>query len=131
MSVLKRGAVAAVVASAALALPAAAPAGVLTKTSGGVKAVLHAPNHTPAVGKKWWITIDVTHGKAKPSGSVKYQFEFGGAVVSTQPGHSFTGGHFRDWLIFPAKASGIKLTLDTVVKTKYATVDLPWTVTAG
>lgn len=120
---LRRGRVAAValVAAALLALPASALAAPF-------KAVLHAPNHTPKANTKWKITVDVTRGRAKLSGSVKYQFVFDGAVVGRQPGHSFTGGVYHDGLVFPASAVGMKLTLRTIVKTKYGTVTLPWTV---
>jgi len=118
-------AVAALVTVAVLALPASASAAPF-------KAVLHAPNHapnhTPKVNTKWKITVDVTRGAAKLSGSVKYEFVFGGAVVGHQPGHSFTNGVYRDGLVFPASAVGMKLTLRTIVKTKYGTVTLPWTV---
>ena len=113
--------VAAVVAVVLLALPASASAAPF-------KAMLHAPNHTPKVNTKWKITVDVTRGAAKLSGSVKYEFVFGGAVVGHQPGHSFTNGVYRDGLVFPASAVGMKLTLRTIVKTKYGTVTLPWTV---
>ena len=129
MTLLNRSVPAALVAAAALALPASAPAGVMTETAGSVKAVLHAPNHSPTVNQKWWITIDVTRGKTELGGRVRYQFVLGGAVVGKQPGHSFAGGHYRDWLKFPAQSVGIKLTLQTIVKTKYGTVTLPWTVT--
>jgi hypothetical protein len=106
-----------------LALPA-------TASAAPFKAVLHAPNHTPKVNTNWPITVDVTRGTAKLSGSVKYEFLFAGQVVGRQPGHSFTGGVYRDSLRFPSSAVGMKLTLETIVKTKYGTVKLPWTVTA-
>lgn len=92
------------------------------------KAVLHAPNHTPTVNTKWWITVDVTRGTTKLSGSVRYEFVFDGQTVSNQPGHGFTGGVYKDSLVFPSSAIGMKLTLRTIVKTKYGTVTLPWTV---
>ena len=113
--------VAAVVAVVLLALPASASAAPF-------KAVLHAPNHTPKVNTKWKITVDVTRGPTKLSGSVRYEFVFAGAVVGKQPGHRFTGGVYRDALVFPASAVGMKLTLLTIVKTKYGTVKLPWAV---
>jgi len=107
---------------ALLALPASASAAPF-------KAVLHAPNHTPKVHAKWRITVDVTRGSQKLSGSVRYEFLFAGQVVSHQSGHKFRAGVYRDALVFPASAVGMQLTLDTIVKTKYGTVKLPWTVT--
>jgi len=104
-----------------LALPASASAAPFT-------AVLHAPNHTPKANTKWWITVNVTRGSTKLSGTVRYQFVFGGQVVSKQAGHGFSNGFYRDSLVFPPTSIGINLTLQTVVKTKYGTVTLPWTV---
>jgi hypothetical protein len=104
-----------------LALPASASAAPF-------RAILHAPNHTPKANTKWWITVDVTRGTTKLSGTVRYQFVFGGHVVSKQPGHSFTDGLYRDDLVFPPSSVGISLTLQTIVKTKYGTVTLPWAV---
>jgi hypothetical protein len=107
---------------ALLALPAVASAAPFT-------AMLNAPNHTPKVNAKWRITVDVTRGSQKLAGSVRYEFLFAGQVVSHQSGHKFSGGVYRDALVFPASAVGMTLTLDTIVKTKYGTVKLPWTIT--
>jgi hypothetical protein len=88
-------------------------------------AKLSAPTHTPKVGNEK-ITILVTKGSQKLSGSVNYEFLFEGQVVSKQPGHSFSGGVFHDTLKWPAEAVGHKLTLAILVKTKYGTVTLDW-----
>src|ERR1700759_859398 len=117
-----RLAVAALLMVALLALPAGASAAPFT-------AGLHAPNHTPKVNAKWKITVDVNRGSQKLSGTIRYEFLFAGQVVSHQSGHKFSGGVYRDALVFPASAVGMTLTLDTIVKTKYGTVKLPWTVT--
>ena len=106
----------------ALALPAPAAAS-------SISAHLSAPNHAPIAGKKWYITVTISHGGQKLTGSVKYQFLFDGTVVSTQPGHSFKGDVYRDWLLFPKDAVGHPLTLRIVVKTNHGTVDLDWAVT--
>lgn len=110
------------VALAALAFPATALAASFT-----VKA--HFPNHTPIANVKWWITLDVTKGKTKLSGSVKYQFLFDGSVVSTQPGKKFKHGYYRDGLTFTSPAVGQPLTLVVEVTTKYGTKDVKWAVT--
>lgn len=89
---------------------------------------LQAPNHTPTAGQKWPITVTVTRGGAKLSGSVSYQFLFAGQVVSNQPGHSFTRGVFHDKLLFPARSVGFALTLRVIVKTRYGKVLLPWAI---
>ncbi|MGO9898720.1 MAG: hypothetical protein ACLP0J_03260 [Solirubrobacteraceae bacterium] len=63
------------------------------------------------------------------SGSVRYEYLYDGSVVSHQPGHSFSGGVYRDTLDFPRKAVGYPLTLRVVVTTRYGTDDLDWAVT--
>lgn len=105
----------------ALAVPASASAAAFT-------AHLHAPNHSPVAGKKWAITVTATHGSAKLSGSVRYQFLYGGTVVGNQKGGSFKHGVFHDTLLFPKRSVGYPLTLRVVVKTRYGTVYIPWTV---
>jgi hypothetical protein len=89
---------------------------------------LQAPNHSPTAGKSWPITVTVTRGSAKLSGSVKYEFLYNGSVVSHQPGHSFKGGVYHDTLKFPDEAVGYSLTLRVIVTTHYGTVDLDWAV---
>jgi hypothetical protein len=113
------------VAITALALALPAPAGATS-----ISAHLSAPNHSPIAGKKWYITVTISRGGKKLSGSVKYQFLYNGLKVSTQPGHSFTGGVYHDWLLFPKDAVGQPLTLRVVVTTKYGTTDLDWAVKA-
>ncbi|HEX3804983.1 MAG TPA: hypothetical protein VHV75_19310 [Solirubrobacteraceae bacterium] len=108
---------------AALMLPASALAA-------SFKLTPHIANHTPIINKKWPITVDVTKGKTKLSGSVTYQFLFSGSVVSTQKGHSFKNGVYKDSLDFPANALGQALTLRIVVKTKDGTEHIDWTVKA-
>ena len=103
------------------------PAGALAGGAFTVKA--HFPNHTPIANQKWWITLDVTKGKTKLSGSVHYQFLFSGSVVSTQPGHKFKNGVYKDGLKFTSPAVGQQLTLAVIVTTKYGTKTIDWTVT--
>jgi hypothetical protein len=107
--------------TAALALPASALAA-------NFKLTPHIANHAPTINKKWPITIDVTKGKTKLSGSVTYQFLFSGSVVSTQKGHSFTNGVYKDSLDFPSKSIGQPLTLRIVVKTKDGTEHVDWAI---
>ena len=105
----------------ALVIPASASAAAFT-------ARLKAPNHTPTMNKKWWITVTATRGRAKLSGKVSYRFVTSAGTFS-RPGHGFKHGVYRDWLLFPAAAVGHKLTLRVVVSTRYGTVDLNWAVT--
>jgi hypothetical protein len=105
----------------ALALPASALAAPF-------KVVPHIQNHTPTANKKWPISLTVTKGATKLSGSVKYEFLFDGSVVSHQPGKKFTDGIYKDELLFPATAVGNRLTLRIIVTTKYGKQNVNWTV---
>jgi hypothetical protein len=98
---------------ALLALPGAALAG-------GFTARLSAPTHTPKVGAEP-ITVTATRGTQKLSGSVRYHFLFGGQVVSSQPGRSFSNGVCHDKLLWPKAAIGHRITLQVIVQTKYGT----------
>ncbi len=104
--------------AATLALPA-------TALAGGFTAHLYIGSHTPKVGAQP-ITVTANHGKQKLSGNVNYRFLFQGQVVSTQPGHSFKGGVFKDKLLWPKRAVGHTITLQVVVSTRYGTDYLNW-----
>ncbi len=120
----RRRTLAAGLASAAcLALPSAASA---AKPSFTV--ISHFPNHAPIANKDWKLTLDVHRGKQRLSGSVRYAFEFAGAVVSRQPGHGFKKGVYRDTMRFPSSAVGEPLTLVVIVKTRYGTRNIYWQV---
>ncbi|MGH2915304.1 MAG: hypothetical protein ACRDMX_09975 [Solirubrobacteraceae bacterium] len=89
---------------------------------------LHAPNHTPTANRKWWITMYITRGRSKLSGSVRYEFLYNGTVVGHRPGIRFKRGYARDDLLFPDAAVGYPLTVRILVSTRYGTVDLNWAV---
>jgi hypothetical protein len=118
-----RSSLALIATALALARPSSASAAAFS-------ARLSAPRHSPTAGKAWVITVTATHGRTKLSGSVRYQFLFQGEVVSTQPGHSFTRGVYRDKLLFTGDAVGHALTLRVVVRTSLGTVNLNWAVQA-
>lgn len=109
------------VAALVLAIPASASAASFT-------AHLKAPNHTPTAGRNWPITVTATRGRAKLSGSVRYRFLYNGTVVGRHFGRNFKHGVCHDKLLFPATAVGFPLTLQVVVKTKYGTDYIDWTV---
>ena len=124
LSALRRsGSVVLVGLAVALALPALASAAPFT-------ARLKAANHQPVANKKWPITVTVTRGRAKLSGSVRYEFLFNGAVEAHRPGHSFKHGVYHDSLLFPSEAVGYTLSLRVIVTTRYGTVQLPWWIKA-
>ena len=120
LSVLRRsGSVVLVGLVVALALPALASAAPFT-------ARLKAANHQPVANKNWPITVTVTRGRAKLSGSVRYEFLFNGTVEAHRAGHSFKHGVYHDSLVFPSAAIGHTLSLRVIVTTRYGTVRLPW-----
>jgi hypothetical protein len=78
----------------------------------GLSVRLSAPKSQPASGRPWPITVTATSSSGAPvNATVSYQFLFGEAVVASRPGGHMRGGIFHDWLLFPARASGIALTL--------------------
>ena len=102
----------------ALALPASALAG-------GFSATLKIGSHEPKVGAQP-ITVTATRGSQKLSGTVRFQFLYQGTIVSKQPGGKLSNGVYRTKLLWPARAIGHTVTLQTVVQTKYGTDKLNW-----
>jgi hypothetical protein len=112
-------------AAAALALPASAFAAT------GFTIRVHIANHTPIVGKRWPIELTVTRGDKKLNGTIRYEFLFDKTVVSTEPKHgSFKLKHgvYHDNLVFPRQSVGEPLTLRFVVRTRYGTEHVDWTL---
>jgi hypothetical protein len=100
--------------------------------TGPVRATLVAENHAPKVKVPWTYSVTVTDAAGHPlTGTVDVQFVYGGQVVGrdTPPTHPFKNGHWHDNLEFPAQATGIPLTFQTVVHTKLGSVALDWPVT--
>jgi hypothetical protein len=118
------GAFTALATAAALALPASALAASFTVR-------VHIANHTPVIGRRWPIELTVTKGHRKLSGTVRYQWLFEGAVIRTQPehgGYRFKHGVYQDQLLFPAQSVGEPLTLRFLVRTRYGTEHVDWTL---
>ncbi|SRR5581483_2276268 len=90
------------------------------------------PTHTPKAGRNWPVKIVVrTASGRRLSGTVQYHFLFGGQVVATRSClvHGirpcrFRRGLYRDVVRFPARAAGIRLTFQAVVKTNLGTKKL-------
>jgi hypothetical protein len=122
----KSGRIRAIIALAAVLAILAVPATALAAAF-SVKATF--PKSNPVAGKSWPISLKVTKGKKKLSGSVKYNFVIPGITTESRPGHSFKGGVYHDKLKFPKQAIGIKIDLYVIVKTGDGTVKVEHTVT--
>lgn len=109
------------IATVAVALPASALAG-------GFTARLSAPNHHPVANTKWHITVTATRSGHKLSGTVSYRYLSFGAVVGHGVGGSFAHGVYHDTIIWPGEAIGHPLTFQVVVRTRYGTDYLNWSV---
>jgi hypothetical protein len=89
----------------------------------GFTATMHVPTLTPVLGQTWIVTGSATKGATKLSGKVRYQMIVLGAVEHTDPWKSFSGGRFKEVLVFPksglaALAVGLKMTFSLQLKTK-------------
>jgi hypothetical protein len=92
------------------------------------------PGHTPTAGRNWPVKIVVkTASGRRLSGTVQYHFLFGGQVVGTRSCHvhgsapcRFTRGLYRDVIRWPARAEGIRVTFQVVVKTNLGTKKLQY-----
>jgi hypothetical protein len=118
----------------ALALAGAPKA--LTASSGPLKVTLVPPaTHTPLIKTNVPISVTATlGGKPVKGATAKYEFLFGGAVVSTQyphyNKHFAFNGRFSDNLIFPAESVGEPLTLRFVIADAGHTVGFNWAIDA-
>ncbi len=100
-------------------------------TTGPVRATLRGENHSPVVNRNWSYTVTASDASGHPlDGTVLSEFVFAGHVVGreTPPTHPLRNGRFTDILQFPARALGIPLTFQTVVRTRLGRVTLGWPV---
>jgi hypothetical protein len=106
---------------------------VVSASSGGLHASLHAQNHAPTAGKLWRYLVRAADSAGKAlSGTVDTEFALGGTVVGREspPTHPLKGGRLDNSVTFPARAVGIPLTFRVVVHTKSGSVTLDWPVKA-
>jgi hypothetical protein len=103
----------------------------VTGSSGGLRATLHAPNHTPKAGTFWHYSVRASDSSGKAVvGTVETEFAFGGQVVGREapPTHPLTRGRLNDKVTFPARAVGVPLTFRVVVHTHLGSITLDWPV---
>jgi len=117
------------------ALALAAKPKPMTASSGPLKVTLvPPPTHTPTASAKVPISVTATlSGKPVRGATAKYEFLFGGAVVSTQypryDKHFTFDGHFSDTLgPFGAEAEGEPLTVRFVIADAGHTVNFNWAI---
>jgi hypothetical protein len=102
-------------------------AGIVTGSSHGVTATMHAGTHHPKVGRPWPIRFVVASGGRAVRASVSYEYLFGGQVVAHRSHYTFTG-HFSDVFIWPSTAVGYPLTFRAVIVSGAATINLDYPV---
>jgi hypothetical protein len=102
-------------------------AGVVTGSSGGVTATLHAGTHHPKVGVPWPIRFTVSSGERPARASVRYEYLFGGQVVAHRSHYTFAG-RFSDVFKWPSSAVGYPLTFRAVIASGGMTIDLDYAV---
>jgi hypothetical protein len=102
-------------------------AGVLTGSSGGVTATLHAGTHHPKVAVPWPIRFTVSSGGHPARASVRYEYLFGGQVVAHRSHYTFAG-RFSDVFKWPSSAVGYPLTFRAVIVSEGKTIDLDYAV---
>jgi hypothetical protein len=110
-----------IAASVALIVPSAAGAA-------SFDAHLKAPGHHPKAGKKWPINVTAEKHGRPIKAKAFYQFVYNGQIVATRypsphgptTDHPYSfRGSYRDPVIWPKRAIGIKLTFRVVVKAKH------------
>jgi len=102
-------------------------AGLVTVSSAGVTATLHAGTHHPKVNQAWPIRFTVTSAGRPAKASVSYEYLFGGQVVAHRSHYTFTG-HFADIFRWPSSAVGYPLTFRAVIVCEGARIDLDYPV---
>jgi hypothetical protein len=102
-------------------------AGLVTASSDGVTATLHAGTHHPKVNQAWPIRFTVSRAGRPTRASVSYEYLFGGQVVAHRSHYTFTG-HFSDVFRWPSSAVGYPLTFRAVIVSEGATIDLDYPV---
>jgi hypothetical protein len=107
------------------------PSPEITAASGRVRVWLHAPNHSPTVGKRWHYQVLAADASGHPlAGTVDTEFVFNGTVVGREapPTHPLTQGLLKDGVTYPAPSIGIQLTFRVVIHTHLGSVTLNWPV---
>jgi len=89
-----------------------------------LKVAVVAPGHTPTIGKRWYYTVHATRGGKPVRGRLtavivdpigtSHPVEFG--TSTKQITNIAFSGTFRDFIIWPADALGIPLTLRITVR---------------
>jgi len=105
--------------------------GTSSVSTGPVRGVLRADNHTPKANRLWSYTVTVRDARSHPlSGRVTIEFVFGGEVVGrdTPPTHPVRQGRWHDRLTFPPTAIGPRLVFRAVVHTRLGSITLDWPI---
>jgi hypothetical protein len=107
------------------------PQPVVTGTSGGMTATLHAQDHTPKVNANWSYSVEAVNAQGQAlTGTVATEFTYNGTVVGHEapPTHPLTNGRLDDMVQFPPASLAIQLGFQVVVTTPDGSVTLDWPV---
>jgi hypothetical protein len=100
---------------------------VVSASSGGITATMHAHTHHPHVNGRWPIAFMVTSNGKLAKAEVVYEYLFGGQVVAHRSHYRFTGS-FHDIFEWPSSAVGYPLTFRAVITSGGVTLNLDYPV---
>ena len=115
----------------ALALASVVVAGPVaggTSAASGFRATLSVPGHHPKAGRVWPVTVTASYNGRPVTAHVRYEYLYGGQVVSHQSNYRFHGRFTDHGFIWPARAVGYRLTFRAVVSSSHGTRNLDYWV---
>ncbi len=130
-----RRAAALLVAVAGVAGVATGPAIAQAGAASAFRVTLRAPTHHPRADRAWPVSFTATYRGRPTRVRLRYEYLFGGKVVSRQnpgslksSGYRFTGHYTDRGFVWPARAAGVRLTFRAVISGRYGTRRLDYWV---
>jgi hypothetical protein len=84
-------------------------------TNGPLAYTFSAPTHTPAVGKRWRLSVGVKRSGAPLTGTVKIDILHQGSIVGHAASGKLQGGRFAHDFDWPERSIGHPLTVKTTI----------------
>ncbi len=117
-----------ILALALASVVAAGPIAGSAPAASGFRATLSVPGHHPKAGRVWPVTVTATYNGRAITARVRYEYLYGGQVVSRQSNYRFHGRFTDHGFIWPARAVGYRLTFRAVVSSSRGTRKLDYWV---